>query len=175
MNNLVGVAYTTGEVLIQSDGTPWRPLVHVEDIARAFLAVVEAPREAVHNESFNVGSTDENYQIRDVASMVQDAVPGCSVRYLAGGGPDPRCYRVSCDKLTTHLPGYSTQWTVRKGVDELYAAFVRNGLTSSMFAQYVRLGTIQTLLANGRLDSQLRWTVPAVAQSRPEAIASEGI
>ena len=100
VNNLVGVAYTTGEVLIQSDGTPWRPLVHVQDISRAFLAVLEAPREAVHNQAFNVGSSYENYQVRDIAAMVQEVVPGCSVEYMEGGGPDPRCYRVNCDKLT---------------------------------------------------------------------------
>ena len=123
MNNLVGVAYTTGEVLIQSDGTPWRPLVHVQDISRAFLAVLEAPREAIHNQAFNVGSSQENYQIRDIAAMVQDVVPGCTVKYLEGGGPDPRCYRVNCDKLTRHIPGFRTEWTVRKGVEELYAEF----------------------------------------------------
>jgi nucleoside-diphosphate-sugar epimerase len=99
VNNLVGVAYTTGEVLIQSDGTPWRPLVHIEDIARAFLAVLEAPREVVHNEAFNVGRTEENYRVRDLAEMVQEIVPGSRVRYAEGGGPDPRCYRVDCGKL----------------------------------------------------------------------------
>lgn len=156
VNNLVGVAYTTGEVLIQSDGTPWRPLVHVQDISRAFLAVLEAPREAVHNQAFNVGSSQENYQIRDVAAIVQEVVPGCSVSYLEGGGPDPRCYRVNCDKLSRHLPGFQTEWTVRRGAEELYAAFVRNGLTREMFARYVRLKRIQELLADGRLDETLR-------------------
>ncbi len=171
VNNLVGIACTTGEVLIQSDGTPWRPLVHVEDIARAFLAVLEAPREAVHNEAFNVGNTSENYQIREVAAIVQDVVPGCSVRYLEGGGPDPRCYRVNCDKLPSHVPGFSTRWTVRRGVEELHAAFVRYGLTADMFARYVRLARIQDLLREGRLDSQLRWRAAvgamAVAGAQP--------
>jgi len=157
VNNLVGVAYTTGEVLIQSDGTPWRPLVHARDIARAFLAVAEAPREAVHNEAFNVGSTQENYQIRDVATIVQDVVPGCTVRYMEGGGPDPRCYRVSCDKLRKHLPGFETEWTVRRGAEELYAAFVQHGLTSEMFARFVRLKKIQERLSDGQLDAALRW------------------
>ena len=96
----MGVAYTTGEVLIQSDGTPWRPLVHIQDISRAFLAVLEAPRDAVHNRPSTSAAADENYQIRDVADMVQDVVPGCTVKYLEGGGPDPRCYRVNCDKLS---------------------------------------------------------------------------
>src|SRR5438876_1792981 len=138
VNNLVGVACTTGDVLIQSDGTPWRPLVHVEDISRAFLAVLEAPREAVHNQAFNVGSSQENYQIRDIADMVQEIVPGCSVKYLAGGGPDPRCYRVTCDKLLLHIQGFRAKWSVRGGVQEFYESFVRHGLSSDMFAGYVR-------------------------------------
>lgn len=164
VNNLVGVAYTTGEVLIQSDGTPWRPLVHVQDISRAFLAVLEAPREAIHNQAFNVGSSLENYQIRDVASIVQEIVPGCSVSYLEGGGPDPRCYRVNCDKLTRHLPGFKTEWTVRRGAEELYRSFVENGLTKDMFAGYVRLKRIQELLSSGRLDETLR------AKAAPAAV-----
>jgi nucleoside-diphosphate-sugar epimerase len=156
VNNLVGVAYTTGDVLMQSDGTPWRPLVHVEDIARAFLAVLEAPRDAVHNEAFNVGSTRENYQIRDVAAMVEDVVPGCSVRYLEGGGPDPRCYRVNCDKLPAHVPGFRTTWTVRGGVEQLYACFARAGLTQEMFSRYERLRHIRELMGRGEVDITLR-------------------
>jgi nucleoside-diphosphate-sugar epimerase len=156
VNNLVGVAYTTGEVLIQSDGTPWRPLVHVQDISRAFLAVLEAPREAVHNQSFNVGSSTENYQIREIADMVREVVPGCTVKYLEGGGPDPRCYKVNCDKLTRHIPSFKTEWTVRRGVEELYSSYVRNGLTKEMFANYVRLPRIQALLSDGRVDAMLR-------------------
>jgi nucleoside-diphosphate-sugar epimerase len=156
VNNLVGVAHTTGEVLIQSDGTPWRPLVHVQDISRAFLAVLEAPRDAIHNQAFNVGSSQENYQIRDVADIVKEIVPGCSVTYMEGGGPDPRCYRVNCDKLTRHIPGFRTEWTVRRGAEELYSSFVRNGLTTEMFGRYVRLNRIQELLAAGELDATLR-------------------
>lgn len=164
VNNLVGVAFTTGEILIQSDGTPWRPLVHVQDISRAFLAVLEAPREAIHNQAFNVGSSDENYQIRDIVSMVKEVVPGCTVRYQEGGGPDPRCYRVRCDKIRVHLPGFQTEWTVRRGVEELYAAFVKHGLTKEMFANYVRLPRIQALLGSGQVDAALRrrTTVDAV-------------
>jgi nucleoside-diphosphate-sugar epimerase len=164
VNNLVGVACTTGEVLIQSDGTPWRPLVHVEDISRAFLAVLEAPREAVHNEAFNVGSSRENYQVRDIATIVQEVVPGCTVKYAEGGGPDPRCYRVNCDKLARHLPGFRTEWSVRGGVEQLYESFVRHGLTREMFGRYVRLARIQELLRGGRLDAALRWrTVSGIA------------
>jgi len=163
VNNLVGIAYTTGQVLIQSDGTPWRPLVHVQDISRAFLAVLESPREAVHNQSFNVGSSQENYQIRDVADIVQAVVPGCSVKYLEGGGPDPRCYRVNCDKLTVHVPTFKTEWTVRKGVEELYDSYVRNGLTAEMFANYVKLPKIESLLREGRVDTMLRPRTASVA------------
>lgn len=164
VNNLVGVAFTTGEVVIQSDGTPWRPLVHIEDISRAFLAGLEAPREAIHNQAFNIGNTSENYQIRDVADMVRDVVPGCTVRYMEGGGPDPRCYRVSCDKAASGLPGFRTEWTVRRGVEELYDAYRTNALSAEAFKQYYRLPRIQSHLNAGRLDSTLRWqSVPAAA------------
>jgi len=157
VNNLVGIAVTTGEVVIQSDGTPWRPLVHVEDISRAFLAVLEAPGEAVHNQAFNVGNSAENYQVREIADMVSDVVPGCTITYVEGGGPDPRCYRVNCDKLTAHLPGFRTEWTVRRGVTELYEAFIRNGLTNDMLSRYVRLKRIQEHMLAGSLDAVLRW------------------
>jgi nucleoside-diphosphate-sugar epimerase len=163
VNNLVGIAFTTGEIVIQSDGTPWRPLVHIRDISNAFLKVLEAPREAIHNQAFNVGSSTENYQIRDVAAIVQDIVPGCAVRYLEGGGPDPRCYRVNCDKLQKQLPAFKTEWTVRRGAQELYDAFVRNGLTADMFARYVRLKKIQERLGDGELDPALRWRSAAAA------------
>src|SRR5690242_14615320 len=133
VNNLVGFAYTTGEVLIASDGTPWRPLVHVEDICRAFLAALEAPRELVHNEAFNVGRTDENYQIRDIAQMVQDLVPGSRIKYADGGGPDLRCYRVNCDKIARSLSNFQPQWTVRRGIEQLYAAYKERSLTLQEF------------------------------------------
>jgi nucleoside-diphosphate-sugar epimerase len=157
VNNLVGLACTTGEIVVESDGTPWRPLVHVEDISRAFLAVLEAPREAVHNQAFNVGSTEENYQIRDLVRTVEDVVPGCVARYREGGGPDPRCYRVNCDKITRHLPAFRTEWTVRGGAEQLCQSFTRHGLTRETFAGYVRLARIKELLGEGRLDSSMRW------------------
>lgn len=160
VNNLTGVAYTSGEVVIQSDGTPWRPLVHIEDISRAFLAVLEAPRSTVHNEAFNVGSSAENYQIRDVAEIVK-TVTGCSVRYAEGGGPDTRCYRVNCDKITAVL-GFKTEWTVERGAKELYEQFKRVALTREMFDRYVRLRRIQELQTERRLDGSLRWQAVAV-------------
>lgn len=157
VNNLVGIAYTTGEVLIQSDGTPWRPLVHIQDISRAFLAVLEAPRDAVHNEAFNVGGSAENYQIRNVADIVRDVVPGCTIRYMEGGGPDPRCYKVNCDKITRYV-GFQTEWTVLRGAEQLYESFRRNALTVEQFTGYVRLKRIQSLLQDGRLEPSLRWS-----------------
>lgn len=159
VNNLVGFAYTTGEVLIASDGTPWRPLVHVEDICRAFLAILEAPRELVHNQAFNVGQTKENYQIRDLAAMVEETVPGSRVRYAEGGGPDLRCYRVNCDKIARTLPEFRPQWTVRRGIEQLYAAYKDHVLTLQEFTgtRYVRIKRLSSLLENSRLAPALRW------------------
>lgn len=157
INNLVGVAYLTGKVMIESDGTPWRPLVHVEDISNAFLAVLDAPREAVHNQAFNIGSSHENYQIRDLANMVREVVPGCTIAYREGGGPDPRCYRVSCDKVRAALPGFDTKWTVRRGVEQLYEAVVSRHLTRESFDRFFRLAAIQAHLSAGRLSPALRW------------------
>src|SRR5581483_8516476 len=118
LNNLVAWAFTTGRVLIKSDGTPWRPIVHIEDIGRAFLAVLEAPRERTHNQAFNVGRTDENYRIRDLADIVKGVVPGSVIDYAKDGGPDPRCYRVDFGKITRVLPGFTPQWTARRGAQE---------------------------------------------------------
>ena len=172
VNNLVGFAYTTGEVLIASDGTPWRPLVHVEDICRAFLAVLRAPREAVHNQAFNVGRTEENYQVRDVAAMVEEIVPGSRVKYAEGGGPDLRCYRVDCSKIARTLPAFQPQWTVRRGIEQLYAAYKDHALTFQEFtgSRYIRIKHLRALLGAGRLDPALRWTLPA-----PSSVEIRGV
>jgi nucleoside-diphosphate-sugar epimerase len=161
VNNLVGFAYTTREVLIASDGTPWRPLVHIEDIARAFIAVLQAPRELIHNQAFNVGRTEENYQIRDIAAMVEEIVPGSHVTYAEGGGPDLRCYRVNCDKIARTLPEFRPQWTVRRGIEQLYAAYKEHALTAEEFSgpRYIRIKHLRSLLAATRLDSDLRWAL----------------
>jgi len=134
--------------------------VHIRDISRAFLAALTAPRELVHNQAFNVGSTQENYQIRDVADIVQQIVPGCAIKYMEGGGPDPRCYRVNCDKIARALD-FRTEWTVRAGAEELYAQCKAVGLTADMFSAYVRLKKIQEHLAAGRMDGSLRFTAAA--------------
>ena len=159
VNSLVGYAYTTGEVLIQSDGTPWRPLVHVEDICRAFLAVLHAPRDLVHNQAFNVGSSEENYRIREVAQIVHEVVPGSVVKYAEGGGPDARCYRVDCGKIARTLPEFKPRWTVRRGVEQLYTAYRRYRLTEEEFVgtKYLRIKRIKELQSQGRLDGSLCW------------------
>ncbi len=158
VNNLVGYAVTTHDVLLQTDGSQWRPLIHVEDICRAFLAVLEAPRESVHNEAFNVGSTAENYRIRDVARIVQEVVPGSRVALSGKVGPDLRNYRVSCDKFAERL-GFETQWTVELGAREMFAAFERYGLTLEQLTGpgMQRLPRIKGLLNDARVSDDLRW------------------
>jgi nucleoside-diphosphate-sugar epimerase len=159
VNNLTGWAYTTGQVYIKSDGTPWRPLVHIEDISRAFLAGLEAPREKVHDQAFNVGHSDENYRIREVADLVEEIVPGSKVTYAEDGGPDKRCYRIRCDKIMEVLPAYQPQWTVRKGVEELYEAYQATNLVQSDLegSRFLRIKHILGLIDAQRLDKDLRW------------------
>lgn len=159
VNNLVGHAVTTGKVLLQSDGSPWRPLVHIGDIITAIEASLVAPRDAVHNESFNVGRTGENYQIRDVANLVAEVVPDCEVAFAAGASADARDYRIDFTKIEAKLPGYEPTWTLRDGIVELYEAYVDSGLTLDEWSssRYYRLRTIQDLQLGGSLDSDLRW------------------
>ena len=158
VNNLVGYAVATHDVLLQTDGSQWRPLVHVQDICRAFLAVLESPRDLVHAEAFNVGSTAENYRIRDVARIVQDTVPGSKVALSGKVGPDLRNYRVSCDKFAERV-GFETRWTVAQGALEMFEAFERNGLTLEELTGpgMQRLPRIQQLLGDARVDGELRW------------------
>lgn len=159
VNNLVGYAFTTGEVLIKSDGTPWRPLVHIEDISRAFAAVLEAPRDQVHNQAFNVGRTGENYRVRELADMVVDVVPGSRVTYAAGASPDLRNYRVSCDKLLAQVAEFEPQWTVRRGIEEVYEAYATHRVTAEQFlsGSFFRLRHIRDLQDRGELDESLAW------------------
>lgn len=158
VNNLSGIAVTTGEVRLESDGTPWRPLVHIEDISRAFQAVLEAPREKVHNEAFNVGREQDNVQVRDIAEMVRDAVPGSSLTIADGAGPDLRNYRVDFAKINETFPELDLQWTARDGVTELVNAYADHGLTHEEFmsASFVRLRRIEQLLSLGLVDDELR-------------------
>lgn len=158
LNNLTAWAFTTGQVFIKSDGTPWRPIVHIEDISRAFLAALHAPREIVHNEAFNVGRNEDNYRIRELADMVQEIVPGCQIEYAEDAGPDKRCYRVDCSKIMRVLP-FQPQWNARKGVEELYAAYQKVGLTLEEFEgnRYQRIAHIKYLMQSDRLGEDLRW------------------
>jgi nucleoside-diphosphate-sugar epimerase len=160
LNDLVASAFTTGRVYIKSDGTPWRPIVHIRDIISAAIAVLGAPREAVHNQVFNVGRNDENYRIREIAAMVAEVVPSCRVEYAPGGGPDLRCYRVNFDKITRLLPEFRPQWTARKGAQELYDSYRTVGLKAADMetGRYVRISEIQRLQKAGRLDDSLRWS-----------------
>lgn len=159
LNNLVAWAYTTGRVYLKSDGMAWRPIVHIEDMSRAFVAILHAPRELVHNQAFNVGRTGENYRVREMAEIVADAVPGSRIEYAEGAGPDKRCYRVNCDKLPQTLPDFKPQWDARRGAQELYTTFQRVGLTLEEFegSRYKRVAHVKHLLSTGRLDSALRW------------------
>lgn len=160
LNDLVAWAYTTGRVYIKSDGSPWRPIVHIRDIIAAVIAVLEAEREAVHNQTFNVGCNDENYRVRELAEIVAGIVPGCRIEYAPGGGPDLRCYRVKFDKIGRLVPGFHPEWTARKGVEELYEAYREEGLTFEDIerGRYVRISEIQRLQKAGQLDSALRWS-----------------
>ncbi len=159
VNNLVGYAFTTGNVLIKSDGMPWRPLVHIEDISRAFVAALHAPREAVHNEAFNVGASTENYRVREIADTVEEVVRGSKVTYADDASPDKRNYRVNCDKIMRVLPEFQCRWTVRRGIEECYEAYQRIGLTEEQFlsSRYLRIKHVDELQQQGRLDAELRW------------------
>jgi nucleoside-diphosphate-sugar epimerase len=160
LNDLVASAYSTGRVLIKSDGTPWRPIVHIRDIISAIMSVLDAPAEAIHNETFNVGRTEENYRISQLADIVAETVPGCHIEYAAGGGPDKRCYRVSCDKIMRVLPNFRPQWDARKGAQELYESYRTAGLNAAVLERglYIRINQIQKLMKSGTLDSSLRWS-----------------
>jgi nucleoside-diphosphate-sugar epimerase len=160
LNDLVAAAYTTGRVYIKSDGTPWRPIIHIRDIIAAALAALEAPREAIHNQTFNVGMTEENFRIRELADIVAETVPGCRIEYAPGGGPDKRCYRINCEKISRVLPAFRPQWTARKGARELYDAYRAAGLRAEDMqgGRYVRINHIRRLQTAGLLDTSLRWT-----------------
>ena len=162
LNDFVAAAVTTGRIHIKSDGTPWRPIVHIRDIVGAMLCVLDAPKNLIHNAIFNVGQTKENYRISELADIVSEVVPGCRIEYAPGGGPDKRCYRVNCDKIRAALPAFVPQWTARKGAQELYDAYRAAGLTSKDITsgRYFRISTIRRLQESGQLDTLLRWQVP---------------
>jgi nucleoside-diphosphate-sugar epimerase len=165
LNNLVAWAHASGRIYMKSDGTPWRPIVHIADISRAFIAVLKAPMDLVNNQAFNVGRSDENYQIRELAEIVSETVPGCRIEYAKDGSPDTRCYRVDFSKINRVLPDFKPQWNARKGAKELYDAVRGSGLALEEFEgpRYKRISHIQQLLSSGRLDASLRWRETVMA------------
>lgn len=159
-NNLTAWAFTTGKVFLKSDGSAWRPIVHIRDIALAYIAALQAPRDLIHNEAFNVGTTTENYQVREIAQLVEEIVPNCRVDFATGASPDKRNYRVNCDKIARTLHEFKPQWTARRGVEELYKEYKKIGLTLDEFEgpKFMRIAHIKSLIDEGRLDENLRWT-----------------
>jgi len=164
LNDFVAAAYTTGRIHIKSDGTPWRPIVHIEDIGRAFMAILRAPQDTVQQQAFNIGLNEENYQIRELAEIVRETVPGCEIEYAADAGPDKRCYRVDCGKIARTLPEFEPKWNARLGAMQLYDAYRRIGLTKEDLdgPRYKRLGTVKGLIDAGILDDRLHRVEQAV-------------
>ena len=174
LNNLMGSACATNRVVIQSDGTPWRPVVHVQDVARAFQAMLEAPVEIVHNEAFNVGSDQLNHQIRELGQIVAERVPSCELAMVPHPGADQRTYKADFGKFKRTFPEFKFKWSARTGADELYTAFKRIGLTHSHFTdkRFTRLNWLRHLLDNGAVDGSLRWTEVAAAGSSRVPVAA---
>ena len=158
LNNLVAWAYTTGIVLLKSDGTAWRPIVHVQDISRAFIAVLNSSRELIHNQTFNVGITKENYQTRELAEIVKDAVSNSKIQFAKDAEPDKRSYRVDFSKIAQTLPKFKPQWNARLGAKQLYDAYKRVGITLKEFEgpRYRRITNLENSLSSGCLDKTLR-------------------
>jgi len=159
LNNLVAWAFSNGSIFIKSDGTPWRPIVHIEDISRAFIAVLKSPPEKVHNQVFNVGINEENYRIRELAEIVKKTVPRCQIEYAEHTGPDRRNYRVNFTKIRKFLPEFNPQWNAKAGAEELYDSYTKNGITVKEFEgpKYQRISHIKQLLKSGELNPDLRW------------------
>lgn len=161
INNLVAWALTTGKILLKSDGTPWRPLVHIEDITQAVICALKADREVIHNLAVNVGCNEENYQMRELAQFVKETVPNCEVEYADDAGPDPRSYRVNFDKIHRVFPTFKTRWTARLGVEQCYESYMRFGLSKDDYegVRYKRVAHIMNLIEQGKLDTNLMWQV----------------
>ncbi|MCG8537634.1 MAG: SDR family oxidoreductase [Pseudomonadales bacterium] len=159
INNLVAWAFTTGKILLKSDGTPWRPLVHIEDITQAVVCSLKAEQEVIHNLAVNVGSNSENYQMRDLANFVKEVVPNCELEYAEGAGPDTRCYRVNFDKIHRVFPEFKTKWTAKMGVEQCYQSYLKHGLNKDDYEgiKYKRIAHIMNLIEEGKLDTNLQW------------------
>jgi nucleoside-diphosphate-sugar epimerase len=176
LNNLMAWACSTGKVFIKSDGSPWRPIVHIEDISRAFLAALEAPVEAVYNQAFNVGVNEDNYRVRELADIVKSIVPGTEIEYAQDAGPDKRCYRVDCSKIRKVLPAFQPQWSARRGAHELLEAYKQNAITVDDFegSRYKRIAHVRSLIADGLLDNSLRWRSVPVGSGPFMAVVGVG-
>ncbi len=174
LNNLTAWAVTEGLILLKSDGTPWRPIVHIEDISRAFLAALEAPTDVVHNQAFNVGQDAHNYQIREIAEIVALTVPGCRLQYASDAGPDTRSYRVDFGKIARALPAFKPTWTAAAGAEQLYRAYVGHGLTLSEFEgpRYQRISQIRKLIGDHEVDENLRRPSPTVVRDAVQTPAT---
>ena len=170
LNNLAGLAWTTRKIAMTSDGTPWRPLVHALDIARSIICAVQAPREAVHNQVFNVGDSGHNYRVREIAEAVGAVFPGCEVTFGASGG-DNRSYRVNFDKIASELPGYASAWDLHRGARQLHEVFQAIDLDAETFTGrgHTRLKQLEHLIRTKQLDADLFWTTPAA--TGPEVTA----
>ena len=158
LNNLAGLAWTTNEIKLTSDGTPWRPLVHGLDIARAIVEVLEAPRDAVHNEVFNVGDTEHNYRVREIAEVVGEVFPDCRVTFGAPS-PDNRSYRVSFAKIRKHLPGFKCAWDARRGAQQLHDLFKQIDMKTEVFQHraFTRLKELEYLIQTKQIDEHFFW------------------
>lgn len=174
LNNLVAHAVTAGKIYLKSDGSPWRPIVHIEDISRAFIAAAEAPEERVFNQAFNVGQTDHNYRIRDLAEIVAAVVPNCDLAFAPDAGPDKRSYRVSFEKIKRVLPEFKPKWDARKGAEQLYAAYTATEVTLEEFEgpRYQRIGHIRKLMSEGIIDGALRFTGKGVHTGSEEPVTA---
>ena len=167
LNNLIAWAHTTGAIRLQSDGSSWRPLVHVRDLAHATQAVLEAPDDVVGGKAVNVGSAEQNYRIRRLAEVVRERLPDCEITFAEGASPDPRSYRVDFSRFEAAFPEFRFAWTAERGADELARAYEAEGLTLEQFQghRFIRLGQLTRLLDADALDADLRWSEAPVPQS----------
>lgn len=178
LNNLVGMAATTGRIVVHSDGTPWRPVVHVEDVSRAFIEILEAPLERIHNEAFNVGYDELNHQVIDLARWAAAAVPGSEIELRASPDADQRTYRTDFGKFRRAFPDFRWEWNAEAGARDLAERFAEIGLTSELFrdASFTRLSWLRHLIDEGHLDDDLRWTARGRAsRGQPDEVAGDGV
>ncbi len=159
VNNLSAWGFLNNKVAVNSDGTPWRPLIHVEDVCRAFIAAIKAPPEIINNQAFNVGLNAENYQVKEIARQVKEIIPGCQVKILNKTGPDERTYRVDFSKIRKALPEFKPIWSLKRGVEELYQGYENFGLTQKDFKspKFFRMRWMNELIRSEKLDNKLKW------------------